>query len=114
MPRPPPKAQLPQSLRQKDCRTQYPERMQQCAGSHLESDRARGAQRSTEGAPAARFETAGRNLSGKRTEGRSGSGSLPLRLGEHVLKKTPLNASHRAAHARMVDFGGWDMPLHYG
>jgi aminomethyltransferase len=30
------------------------------------------------------------------------------------LKKTPLNAAHRAAGARMVDFGGWDMPVHYG
>ena len=29
-------------------------------------------------------------------------------------KSTPLNAAHRAAGARMVDFGGWDMPLHYG
>ena len=27
---------------------------------------------------------------------------------------TPLNAAHRAAGARMVDFGGWDMPVHYG
>jgi aminomethyltransferase len=27
---------------------------------------------------------------------------------------TPLNASHRALGARMVDFGGWDMPLSYG
>jgi aminomethyltransferase len=31
-----------------------------------------------------------------------------------VLKTTPLNALHRAAGARMVDFGGWDMPVHYG
>ena len=31
-----------------------------------------------------------------------------------VLKQTPLNATHRAAGARMVDFGGWDMPVHYG
>jgi glycine cleavage system T protein (aminomethyltransferase) len=31
-----------------------------------------------------------------------------------VLKTTPLNALHRAMGARMVDFGGWDMPLHYG
>jgi aminomethyltransferase len=31
-----------------------------------------------------------------------------------VPKTTPLNATHRAAGARMVDFGGWDMPLHYG
>jgi aminomethyltransferase len=28
--------------------------------------------------------------------------------------QTPLNASHRALGAKMVDFGGWDMPLHYG
>ncbi|MEO8486756.1 MAG: glycine cleavage system aminomethyltransferase GcvT [Betaproteobacteria bacterium] len=31
-----------------------------------------------------------------------------------VPKTTPLNATHRAAGARMVDFGGFDMPLHYG
>jgi aminomethyltransferase len=31
-----------------------------------------------------------------------------------VPNATPLNAQHRAAGARMVDFGGWDMPLHYG
>ncbi len=31
-----------------------------------------------------------------------------------MLRKTPLNATHRAAGARMVDFGGWDMPVHYG
>jgi aminomethyltransferase len=29
------------------------------------------------------------------------------------LKKTPLNAMHRALKARMVDFGGWDMPVEY-
>ena len=29
------------------------------------------------------------------------------------LKKTPLNATHRALHARMVDFGGWEMPVEY-
>ena len=27
---------------------------------------------------------------------------------------TPLNAVHREMNARMVDFGGWEMPLHYG
>ena len=27
---------------------------------------------------------------------------------------TVLNATHRAQGARMVDFGGWDMPIHYG
>jgi aminomethyltransferase len=31
-----------------------------------------------------------------------------------VLKTTPLNAIHRAARARMVDFGGWEMPVNYG
>jgi len=31
-----------------------------------------------------------------------------------VLKQTPLHAAHRAAGARMVDFGGWDMPVNYG
>jgi aminomethyltransferase len=31
-----------------------------------------------------------------------------------VPKTTPLNAVHRQSGARMVDFGGWDMPLHYG
>jgi aminomethyltransferase len=31
-----------------------------------------------------------------------------------ALKTTPLNAVHREMGARMVDFGGWDMPLHYG
>jgi aminomethyltransferase len=31
-----------------------------------------------------------------------------------TLKSTPLNSAHRAAGARMVDFGGWDMPVNYG
>ena len=30
------------------------------------------------------------------------------------LKRTPLAAAHVAAGARMVDFGGWEMPLAYG
>jgi aminomethyltransferase len=30
-----------------------------------------------------------------------------------ALKQTPLNAVHRQAGARMVDFGGWDMPVQY-
>jgi len=29
-------------------------------------------------------------------------------------EKTPLYERHVGAGARMVDFGGWDMPLHYG
>lgn len=30
------------------------------------------------------------------------------------LKRTPLYEQHLVAGAKMVDFGGWDMPLHYG
>src|SRR4051812_5331873 len=30
-----------------------------------------------------------------------------------ILKKTPLHARHRALGARMVEFGGWDMPVEY-
>src|SRR5258708_13568120 len=29
------------------------------------------------------------------------------------LKATPLNAIHREMGAKMVDFGGWDMPVQY-
>ena len=28
-----------------------------------------------------------------------------------ILRKTALNATHRAHKALMVDFGGWDMPV---
>ena len=28
-----------------------------------------------------------------------------------ALKKTALNATHRTLKAKMVDFGGWDMPV---
>lgn len=31
-----------------------------------------------------------------------------------MTRKTVLNDAHRALGAKMVDFGGWDMPLHYG
>jgi len=31
-----------------------------------------------------------------------------------TLKATPLNSAHRACGAKMVDFGGWDMPVNYG
>src|SRR3990172_9629212 len=31
-----------------------------------------------------------------------------------MLKRTPLNALHRRLGAKLVDFGGWEMPLHYG
>ena len=31
-----------------------------------------------------------------------------------TLKQTSLNETHRAMGAKMVDFGGWDMPVNYG
>ncbi|MFQ5794682.1 MAG: glycine cleavage system aminomethyltransferase GcvT [Candidatus Bipolaricaulia bacterium] len=31
-----------------------------------------------------------------------------------ALKRTPLHAAHQRLGARMIDFNGWDMPLHYG
>jgi aminomethyltransferase len=34
-------------------------------------------------------------------------------ISETPLKTTPLNARHRASGARMVPFGGWDMPVEY-
>jgi aminomethyltransferase len=34
-------------------------------------------------------------------------------MSDGTLRKTPLNSVHRAAGAKMVDFGGWDMPVQY-
>lgn len=34
-------------------------------------------------------------------------------MSEATLKKTPLNALHRELGGKMVDFGGWDMPVQY-
>lgn len=31
-----------------------------------------------------------------------------------MLQQTPLNTLHRELNAKLVDFGGWEMPLHYG
>ena len=31
-----------------------------------------------------------------------------------MIKKTVLNEAHHRLGAKMLDFGGWDMPLHYG
>ena len=31
-----------------------------------------------------------------------------------MVQKTPLHARHLELGARLVDFGGWDMPLQYG
>ena len=39
--------------------------------------------------------------------------STPTAPAPPVLKKTALNATHRALKAKMVDFGGWDMPVEY-
>jgi len=39
--------------------------------------------------------------------------STPAAPAPPVLKKTALNATHRALKAKMVDFGGWDMPVEY-
>ncbi|HTB98304.1 MAG TPA: glycine cleavage system aminomethyltransferase GcvT [Terracidiphilus sp.] len=37
----------------------------------------------------------------------------PATPAAQTLKKTALNATHRALKAKMVDFGGWDMPVEY-
>src|SRR6202795_914108 len=34
-------------------------------------------------------------------------------MSEAPLLKTPLNSVHRSLGAKMVDFGGWDMPVQY-
>lgn len=34
-------------------------------------------------------------------------------MSENQLKKTPLNALHRSLGGKMVDFGGWEMPVQY-
>ncbi len=34
-------------------------------------------------------------------------------MSDSSLKKTPLNALHRSLGGKMVDFGGWDMPVQY-
>jgi len=39
--------------------------------------------------------------------------TMPVTPTAPVLKKTALNATHRALKAKMVDFGGWDMPVDY-
>jgi aminomethyltransferase len=38
----------------------------------------------------------------------------PHTPGQAMSKKTVLNDTHRALGAKMVDFGGWDMPINYG
>jgi len=41
------------------------------------------------------------------------SSSISESLITAPLKKTSLNGTHRALKAKMVDFGGWDMPVEY-
>src|SRR3546814_9834669 len=45
-----------------------------------------------------------------------GSGIMVLPAADEsaMTRKTILNDAHRALGAKMVDFGGWDMPLNYG
>ncbi len=38
---------------------------------------------------------------------------LPSPLVSSPLRRTPLHSTHHAHKARMVDFGGWDMPVQY-
>ena len=40
-------------------------------------------------------------------------GTLPSVPAESALKKTPLHAEHVRLGAKMVDFGGWSMPVQY-
>jgi aminomethyltransferase len=40
-------------------------------------------------------------------------GSFMAEIAAPALRKTALNATHRALKAKMVDFGGWDMPVEY-
>src|SRR5256885_2188196 len=49
-----------------------------------------------------------------RRQAASGDAASPAQwyIGE-VLKKTPLHARHVASGAKMVEFGGWDMPVEY-
>jgi aminomethyltransferase len=39
--------------------------------------------------------------------------STELNAPEQELKRTPLNSAHRRLGGRMVEFGGWDMPVQY-
>src|SRR3546814_16679720 len=45
-----------------------------------------------------------------------GSGIMVLPAADEsaMTRKTILNDAHRALGAKMVDFGGWDLPLTYG
>src|ERR1700758_3989007 len=55
-----------------------------------------------------RARTSERNFSGESAESDEEKG-----LSATALKQTPLNAPHRRLGGRMVEFGGWDMPVQY-
>src|SRR5436309_10619461 len=42
-----------------------------------------------------------------------GATMMAYRMTSPSLQRTPLNEVHRNAGAKMVDFGGWDMPVQY-
>src|SRR6187455_872129 len=46
--------------------------------------------------------------------GGGGDNPRPTPPSRAMTQKTVLNEAHRALGARMVDFGGWDMPINYG
>ena len=49
-------------------------------------------------------------------EGQSTTPTRPTRMSQALsgtVRKTPLNARHRSLGARMVEYGGWDMPVEY-
>ena len=57
----------------------------------------------------------GLKLSGKRTEGQRRSPALPFFFApENNVLQTPLIDAHRKAGAKLVEFAGWELPLHYG
>ena len=31
-----------------------------------------------------------------------------------TLKTTPFNQAHKDAGAKLIDFAGWELPIHYG
>src|SRR5690554_2787090 len=56
----------------------------------------------------------GRSPAGRPARRTCDNGRFLRTAGQAMSKKTVLNDSHRALGAKMVDFGGWDMPLNYG
>jgi aminomethyltransferase len=50
----------------------------------------------------------------KKTEGRLAMADCRYCSGARMGNRTPLYDKHIEAGARMVDFGGWDMPVNYG